>query len=126
MKRAALFLILLLFAAFAFAGPSVTRHAFTRQIVGREPIGDGSTFDSKVGNLYFFINVVGAETPQDITHSWLYNGQTVNEVTLHIEGENWRTWSNTNIPPENLGEWTVVVRDSQGETIYTASFTVTK
>lgn len=122
---------LLLTVAVAISSPalsatSVSRSAFAREIVAREPAESASEFPSNIGEVYFFTQVLDAGENGEITHLWSYNGETVAEVSLHVEGPSWRTWSSKKIMPHQLGEWSVSVITAEGDTIETASFTITK
>ncbi|TLN23526.1 DUF2914 domain-containing protein [bacterium] len=126
MKKPLALLLLLAAPAIAAASQlSITRHAFTREIAGREPMDDRQVFKSTEGVVYFFNQIVYDGSPTEISHVWKYGGEVINEIPLHLEGPNWRTWSNTKVLPEQTGEWTVEVK-ADGEAVFSASFTVEK
>ena len=110
----------------AFAAPSVSRSAFTREIVAREPAEASVEFPSDVGEVYFFTQILDAGKSEEIVHRWDYNGETVAEVSLHVEGPSWPTWSSKKVMPHQLGAWSVTVITAEGDAIETANFTITK
>ncbi len=115
---------LVLLAGQAWAGLSVGRALFARGVVAREPVGVARVFPPDVGEVYFFTHVLGAETPTEILHVWIYDGREVAIVPLAVESPSWRTWSSKRILPEWRGDWTVEVRDLDGTVLYTGTFRV--
>jgi hypothetical protein len=89
---------------------SVTRTAFTSQIVDREPVDDLSQVPNSMQRVYFFSELRGLEG-QIVTHRWEYNGKVMAEVKFKVGGPRWRVYSSKNLLPEWLGKWTVVVTD---------------
>jgi hypothetical protein len=91
-------------------------------VVDRMPEGGGMQFSDDVGELFVWTRVTGAEN-STLTHVWMHDG---NEwpVSLAIGGSPWRTWSSKVIQPEWTGEWSVEIRDANGNVIETLMFTV--
>jgi hypothetical protein len=108
----------------AFAGPSVARKVFALDVVGREPVAVAETFATDVGTVYFFTQIIEIGEPTTINHVWLYDGKQVANVALNIEGTSWRTWTSKKIMAHQTGQWTVEVRDGEGNTFDSATFTV--
>ncbi len=125
-RKLAVFAAFLLLAAAALAGPSVSRHAFAVDIVGREPVSPATSFSRDVETIYFFTQLHDIGDPTEVRHLWSYGGQVLAEVSLHVEGIAWRTWSSKKIMPGQLGEWTVEVEDVDGNILFTSSFLVTE
>lgn len=91
-------------------------------VENREPVGAGETFPSDVGKVFAWMRVTGA-AGQAIQVVWSHGTHTFT-VPLEIGGSSWRTWSSKTIPPYWSGEWSVEVRDAQGNSLVTTKFTV--
>ena len=91
-------------------------------IVDREPIGGGTLFPADVGRVAGWTRVTGAANTT-IEHVWRHDDLEF-VVPLNIGGSPWRTWSTKTIPSEWVGEWTLEVRDANGDVISTTTFTV--
>ncbi len=115
---------LLLGAASANAEMTVSRHAFARDVVAREPVGEAAAFPADAGRVYFFSQIMGAGDAAEIRHVWIYDGREVASVPLAVEGPSWRTWSSKEILPQFVGDWTVEVRDGSGNVLLSAGFRV--
>ena len=97
-------------------GGSVSRAAFTRAVVNREPIDALSTIKNNLRHLYFFTELKGF-MGETVFHRWEFDGEVMAEVKFRVGGHRWRVWSNTNILPDLLGEWKVYVVDITGRII---------
>jgi hypothetical protein len=118
---------LLVFAGWvgtAWAELTVSRHAFAREVVAREPVAAATTFPPDVGEVYFFTQIVGAMGRAELLHIWIYDGRELAIVPLTVEGRSWRTWSSKRILPQFIGDWTVEVRAVGGEVLLSATFRV--
>jgi hypothetical protein len=91
-------------------------------VENREPVGVGETFPSDVGKVFAWMRVTGA-AGQAIQVVWSHGTHTFT-VPLEIGGSPWRTWSSKTIPSFWSGEWSVEVRDAQGNSLVTTKFTV--
>ncbi|NOY73471.1 MAG: DUF2914 domain-containing protein [Gammaproteobacteria bacterium] len=100
-------------------GGSVSRAAFTRAVVNREPIDTVKTIKNNLRHLYFFTELKGF-MGETVFHRWEFDGEVIAEVKFQIGGSRWRVWSNTNILPNLLGEWKVSVVDITGRIIQEA------
>ncbi|MCZ6462851.1 MAG: DUF2914 domain-containing protein [Proteobacteria bacterium] len=133
MKRIALFAAAALFAAPAFAEETettepdpvsaadptpapvgeVARAVFTSGISDREPVDELDALANDV-ELVFFFTDVRALAGGEVIHRWEYAGEVVAEVPFAVGGDRWRVWSSKRLPPESLGEWSVIVLDGDG------------
>ena len=93
-----------------------------REIVDREPVGEGNAFPAEVGQLAAWTRITGAENTV-IEHVWRY-GDSEWIVPLDIGSPRWRTWSRKTILPQWTGNWEVEIRDGEGNSLATATFTV--
>ncbi len=110
----------------AAAGPaaaalSVGRTTFATGVVAREPVGAADRFPPDVGEIYFYTHVLGADVPTDILHVWIYDGEEKAIVPLTVGSPSWRTWSSKRILPGWRGDWTVEVRDLEGNVLATGT-----
>ena len=79
-----------------------------RDVVDRQPVGEGSSFPPDVGELVAWTAI--ADSPGGvISYTWRHeNGETVLTVRTS-PAPRWRTWSRKVIPAGWTGEWTVEV-----------------
>jgi hypothetical protein len=94
----------------------------TTGVVDREPVDTTEAFAADVGEVYAWMRVTGAEG-QTIQIVWTHGAESA-PVSLEIGGSSWRTWSSKTVLPEDAGDWTVEVRDADGNVLATANFTV--
>ena len=128
-RRGFLTALLLAGALLGYAAPvraelEVSRYAFARDVVAREPVGESQSFPADAGEVYFYTQLMGAAAPTSVLHVWIYDGRELAVVPLQVEGATWRTWSRKRIPPELVGDWTVEVRDSTGRVLVSATFRI--
>ena len=88
----------------------------------RAPVGENTGFPAGTDELVAWTRVTGAANTT-IEHVWRH-GQLERVIPLDIGGSPWRTWSRKRIPPSGAGEWTVEVRDSEGNVLATRNFTI--
>jgi len=88
----------------------------------RQPVGGGTAFPEDVGQLTAWTRVTGLDNTT-IDHVWRYR-EHERVIPVNIGGSPWRTWTTKNIPPEWDGEWTLEVRDANGEVLASTTFTV--
>jgi len=104
---------------------SVSRSAFTLAMVNREPIDKISKLSNDQQHIYYFSELKGL-TGQNVTHRWLYKGQTMAELKFKVGAPRWRVWSSKALLPDWTGEWTVVVIDEMGQEVFRESFEYVK
>ncbi len=103
----------------------IARAQFTNGVRGREPIdlvesvvrSNGQTAQQ----LYYFTELRNLKG-ETVTHRWEHEGQQVAEVSFNVGGNRWRVFSSKSLPPNMTGEWQVVVTNTDGEPLTTASF----
>ena len=100
---------------------SVARSAFTLAVVDREPTDEITTLSNDHGRIYYFTELDGM-AGQKVSHRWLYNGQTMAELTFNVGGPRWRVWSSKSLLPNWTGEWSVAVINEQGQEVSRQSF----
>lgn len=88
----------------------------------RQPVGAGHTFAADTSHVVAWTRVTGA-SGTTIEHVWRY-GENEFIVPLDIGGPTWRTWSRKTIPAGWTGEWTVEIRDSDGNVLATETFSI--
>ena len=132
MKRQPHFLIALVALMAISLSPAVTckaqevaYSAICRDVVDRQPVGVGDSFDASVDQLWCFTKIVGAESPIEITHMW-YFGDTIRaRVDLVVRSTSWRTYSSKRIQAHEIGDWHVDVLGPQGQILDRLSFKIT-
>ncbi|MFQ5656269.1 MAG: DUF2914 domain-containing protein [Candidatus Methylomirabilales bacterium] len=102
----------------------VARDVLTTGVDDREPIDDATVFPPSVGELFYFTEVQGADTPTQITHVWYYNNDEMARVTLSVDGPRWRTWSSKRILENWIGSWRVETVDADGNVLSSQTFDV--
>jgi hypothetical protein len=103
----------------------ITRTAICRQVVDREPVDEGASFESPVEKLYCFTEVIGAQDATEIYHVWYFAETERAVVTLKVNGPNWRTYSSKIIQPHEIGDWRVDVLGPEGDTLKRVPFKIT-
>jgi len=105
-------------------GLTIDKMVVCTGIEEREPVGEGTLFQSGVGKLYCFSLVLGAEEPTVIHHVWYWNDQKMADIPLTIRSSRFRTYSSKNILPQWKGAWRVELTGPKGEILSTAAFNV--
>ena len=127
-KMSMLAATLLGLAAPTLAAQEVTQAAITVEVVialdvqDHQPVGGAVTFPEDVGQLVAWTRVTGAANTT-IEHVWRYRDYEF-VIPLEIGGSPWRTWSRKTVLPEWDGEWTLEVRDADGQVASTTNFAV--
>lgn len=123
-------LAMLMLAAAGLAAPAPAQEsgitieaAIARDVVDRLPVDTGSVFAADVDLLWCWMRVTGAEPGTTLEHVWSY-GEHEWVVPLTIGGSPWRTYSRKRILAEWVGEWTVAIRDADGNVLETLTFTI--
>jgi hypothetical protein len=136
MKRTHAVLLILIGSIIVSLSPAVTSMAqetslisvpeavICRDVVDRQPISAGNSFDASVGKLYCFTKIIGAQTPTQISHTWYFGNTQRAEVTLSVKASSWRTYSSKIIQPHEIGDWRVEVLGPGGDILETLEFTI--
>jgi hypothetical protein len=104
---------------------TVAEASICRDVVNRQPIGAGYTFEASVGKLLCFTKITGAQSPTQISHSWYFGDAQRATVTLSVKSSSWRTYSSKRIQPHEIGDWHVDVLGPGGEILQTLQFKIT-
>ncbi|MCJ7683684.1 MAG: DUF2914 domain-containing protein [Desulfobacteraceae bacterium] len=80
-------------------------------------LGNNTQFPSDVGKLYCLTKIVGALNPISVTHVWYFGARERLRVSLAVKSANWRTYSSKTIRPKEIGDWSVEILGSRGETL---------
>jgi hypothetical protein len=92
------------------------------EVKDRTPQGVADRFPATVGELFCFSEVSGGQP--GVVHLWYHGDKELFRIELPVRAPHWRTWSAKRIPPAMTGAWRVEVRDSSGNVLATAKFTV--
>jgi len=103
----------------------VAAAAICRDIVDREPLDVGDTFEASVGKLHCFTRIVGAQNPIRITHVWYFGDTERARINLSVRSSSWRTRSSKRIQSHEIGDWHVDVVGLGGEVLRTLYFEIT-
>ena len=103
----------------------VAAAAICRDIVDREPLDAGDTFEASVGKLHCFTRIVGAQNPIRITHVWYFGDTERARINLSVRSSSWRTRSSKRIQSHEIGDWHVDVVGLGGEVLRTLYFEIT-
>ncbi len=107
------------------ASLEVVGAAICREVVDREPVDIGNSFESSVGKLYCFTKIVGAQSPIEISHVWYFGDMERGKVNLSVKSSNWRTYSSKKIQAHETGDWHVDVLGPEGGLLRTLHFKIT-
>jgi hypothetical protein len=81
-------------------------------------------FSADVGKLYCFTRITGAKDDTEITHVWYYGEIERFRITLPIRSTSYRTYSNKQIQPHEVGGWHVDILGPDGRLLKTVSFKI--
>ena len=102
----------------------VAAAAMCTDVVDREPVDAGNTFEVSLGKVYCFTTITGAHSPTEITHVWYFGDIERARVNLAIKASSWRTYSSKRIQMHEIGDWHVDVLGSEGELLKTLQFEI--
>lgn len=103
----------------------ITRAAICLQVVEREPVDAGTSFESPVEKLSCFTHVTGAQDPAEIYHVWYFAEAERAVVKLKVNSVSWRTYSTKIIQPHEIGDWRVDVLGQEGNLLKAVHFKIT-
>jgi len=104
---------------------AVAEASICRDVVNRQPVGAGDSFEASVGKLFCFTKITGAQSPTQISHAWYFGDAQKATVTLSVKSSSWRTYSSKRIQPHEIGDWRVDVLGPGGEILQTLQFKIT-
>jgi len=103
----------------------ITRAAICRQVVEREPVDAGTSFEPPVEKLYCFTHITGAQDATEIYHVWYFAETERAVVKLKVNSVSWRTNSSKIIQPHEIGDWRVDVLGPEGDILKSVNFKIT-
>ncbi|WP_374089288.1 DUF2914 domain-containing protein [Methylomicrobium lacus] len=111
----------------ASQGGRVRRAVLAYRIIDKEPADlIGATVSVSRAQpvlVHYFIEVRG-KTDQTLFHEWRKDGQLVLRHPMAISASRWRTSSQRQLGPEDVGLWSVRTVDDQGGLMNEMQFTV--
>ena len=87
------------------------------------PVGEATSFPADVGKIYLWCRIHNMDGAT-ISHVWYYKDTEMASIDLSINSVSWRTYSSKNILPYWTGNWTVKIKDSDGNVLAIIPFTV--
>ena len=96
-----------------------------RDVINRQPVDVGTSFEASVGKLYCLTKIIGAAGPTEITHVWYFGNTERARVSLDVNSASWRTCSSKIIQAHEIGAWHVDVLGPADELLQTFDFTIT-
>lgn len=96
-----------------------------QDVINRQPVDVGNSFQASVGTLYCFTKITGASGATQITHVWYFGDTERARVSLPVNSASWRTYSSKRIQAHEIGGWHVDVLGTGGEVLQTIEFTIT-
>ncbi|MBW1715807.1 MAG: DUF2914 domain-containing protein [Deltaproteobacteria bacterium] len=96
-----------------------------RDVINRQPIDVGNSFEASVGTLYCFTKITGASGATQITHVWYFGDTERARVNLAVNSASWRTYSSKRIQAHEIGGWHVDVLGPGGELLQRMEFAIT-
>jgi hypothetical protein len=103
----------------------ITRAAICRQVVEREPVDAGTSFEPPVEKLYCFTHITGAQDATEIYHVWYFAETERAVIKLKVNSASWRTYSSKIIQPHEIGDWRVDVLGAEGNILKSVNFKIT-
>ena len=107
------------------ASLEVAMGAICRDVINREPVDVGTSFEASVGKLYCLTKITGAVGPTEITHVWYFGNTERARVSLDVNAASWRTYSSKIIQAHEVGAWHVDVLGPADELLQAFDFTIT-
>ena len=107
------------------ASLEVAMGAICQDVVNRQPIDVGNSFEASVGMLYCLTKITGASGPTEIIHVWYFGDTERARVNLAVNSASWRTYSSKRIQAHEIGGWHVDVIGPGGDVLETMGFTIT-
>jgi hypothetical protein len=107
------------------ASLEVAMGAVCRDVINRQPVDVGTSFEASVGKLYCLTKIIGAAGPTEITHVWYFGNTERARVSLDVNSASWRTCSSKIIQAHEIGAWHVDVLGPADELLQTFDFTIT-
>ena len=107
------------------ASLEVAMGAICRDVINRQPVDVGTSFEASVGKLYCLTKIIGASGPTEITHVWYFGNTERARVSLDVNSASWRTCSSKIIQAREIGAWHVDVLGPADELLQTFDFTIT-
>ncbi len=107
------------------ASLEVAAGTICQDVVNRQPIDVGNSFDASVGTLYCFTKITGASGATEITHVWYFGDTERARVNLAVNSASWRTHSSKRIQAHEIGGWRVDVLGPGGEVLQSVEFAIT-
>jgi len=103
----------------------VAEAVICQDVVDREPIDAGDSFEVTVGKLFCFTKIVGAQEEIEIAHIWYHGDVERARVNLSVRAASWRTYSSKIIQPHEIGDWHVDIIGPDDEVLETVEFEIT-
>jgi hypothetical protein len=103
----------------------VAEAVICQDVVDREPIDVGDSFEVTVGKLFCFTKIVGAQEEIEIAHIWYHGDVERARVNLSVRAASWRTYSSKIIQPHEIGDWHVDIIGPDDEVLETVEFEIT-
>jgi uncharacterized Zn finger protein len=103
----------------------VAEAVICQDVVDREAIDVGDSFEVTVGKLFCFTKIVGAQEEIEIAHVWYYGDVERARVNLSVRAASWRTYSSKIIQPHEIGDWHVDIIGPDDEVLETVEFEIT-
>tara|TARA_Y100000310_G_scaffold240729_1_gene244635 strand:+ start:671 stop:1300 length:630 start_codon:yes stop_codon:yes gene_type:complete len=96
-----------------------------KAINNRKPLGSGTEFTSEVDNLFCFTGIRNLVKTDTVTHIWYYQNREMARIPIEVgQSSFWRAWSRKTILPRWVGEWEVIVFDSEGNQLGSKIFQI--
>ena len=106
-------------------GIKVVKAVAGEEIQDRNPINTGNSFQWSKGKVYIWSMIDCTNPPLSIKHIYYFNEQKVNEVSLSVKSQHWRTWSYKTISDKQyIGQWRVDITSAAGKVLETIQFRV--
>ena len=81
-------------------------------------------FSADVGKLFCFTRITGAKGDAEVTHVWYFGEIERFRITLPVRTASYRTYSNKQIQPNEVGGWHVDILGPDGKILKTVSFKI--
>jgi hypothetical protein len=103
---------------------AIEKLVIAEDVKDRKPVGASDIFPAATEKVYCFIEATNIKKDTQIKFVWYRDSKRVHTYKLPLkQGDRWRTYAYKNIYGKK-GKWKVEIKDSAGNIIKTASFSV--
>lgn len=107
------------------SGLELIKLTFTRDVDGRDPVDDDTSFSADNGRVFAHLRLASLEEGRKVKVVFKRYDREYYKAELDIgKSPRWRTWASVGASKDNVGSWTVDVEDEQGNLLASRKFEI--